>query len=193
MQFIDKLIYDYFYLKIDNDYIINLIKSKPQLREQFLIRIPIVISQMPAQFPIIGIVSKLDNYYYIKLNDNGNYIIAISKLLNAIEIGYGFSKLVNNNLLKYNLFIIPPLSPVGSHVTIGKNINPNLIGKEIKFTLANLASYFDSRGGLEPSNLDKHFYPIKWYVIYVNGIPSDLIKNYYDQPHISVGVLGYRL
>ena len=152
MQFIDKLIYNYFYLKIDNDYIINLIKSKPQLREQFLIRIPIVLSQMPAQFPTIGIVSKLDNYYYIKLNDNGNYIVAISKLLNAIEIGYRFNKLlpnnISNNLLKYNLSITPPLSPVGSHVTIGNNINPNLIGKEIKFTLANLASYFDQRGGL---------------------------------------------
>lgn len=193
MQFVDNLIYNYFYNKVTNDYIINLIKQQPQLRQQFLQRIPIVISQMPIQFPTVGIISKVDNYFYIKINDNKNYIVAISKLLNAIEYGYGFDKLVNSNLLKYNLTIIPPLSPVGSHVTIGKDINPNLIGKEIKFTLANLASYFDERQGLEPSNLDKHFYPIKWYVIYVNDIPFNLTKNYNDQPHISVGVLGYRL
>lgn len=185
----DQLIYDYFYLKVNDSTIINLIKQQPQLRDQLLQRIPIVLSQMPIYFPTTGVVSKINNYNYIKLNDNNNYIVAISKLLNAIEYGYGFDKLVmNKSLLQYKLKIVAPPSPIGSHVTIGNN---NLINQKVSFTLTNLTSYYDQGQGYRVSGFDSNLYIIKWYVIYVNGLPTELTKNYNDIPHISVGVLSY--
>jgi hypothetical protein len=137
-------------------------------------------------------------YYYLKIADNNAYIDLLSNLLDSIERTYGLENVVKPNPSKVSLNryrVEPPPSHVGSHVTISSNIHKSLLGQTYKFSLdvdRGIATYHDSRMGTKASGFDHKFHPYSWYVIYVDGLPSELLHGYRERPHISIGNLGWR-
>lgn len=169
-----------------------------EIRKLVFEQIPRVISENTYFFPLTGIVKKSGSYAYVSLPDNNNYITALLPLLNLVEETYGIEELVPKNypLLnqKNKISVISPPSPIGSHVTIGNNFSPSWLNKKVDFLIdlsLPLVTYGDSKRGLTPSSFDHRVYPIRWYVLYVKGLPQELLYNYHDRPHISVGMLAY--
>src|SRR6266498_3612644 len=85
-----------------------------------------IISSHHESFPLSGIVSKSGNYYYLNINDEKNYVRSASMILSVSEPDItisppvGFKKTV----------IVPPPSPIGTHVTLRNNLPYNELGKE---------------------------------------------------------------
>lgn len=170
--------------------------NKQKYRTQIFSLIPRILANYPNLFPISGIVRKSGSYFYLELNDDGAYTTMMSSLLDLIERTYGYQALIPANY-PYPLNkikVISPPSTVGSHVTISKYTNPSWIGKTVQFNIdltKSLTSYFADQMGLVASNFNSNVYPIRWYVLYVKNLPSQLLLNYNDTPHISLGILAY--
>lgn len=170
--------------------------EKQKYRTQIFRLIPLVLSDYPDLFPTSGTVRKSGTYFYIDLDDNGAYTNKMASIFNLIEQTYGIQMLLPNNY-PYPLNkikVIAPPSTVESHVTISKYTNPSWIGKKVQFNIdvtKSVASYFSDQMGLVPSNFNSNIYPIRWYVLYVKDLPSQLLINYNDTPHISMCILAY--
>lgn len=139
---------------------------------------PRVLRSLSQKFPLDGIVRRSGNYYYLDL-DEGNYQRAASIILNNTE-----SKLSLLPQPGFRTAIVPPPSPVGTHVTLRSNLPFQELGRTYSFeldTAQGIVSYPHEKQGKSPSDFDSTVYPISWYVIYVKGLPNH-ITDPYDRP-----------
>ncbi|SNW62181.1 Hypothetical protein ORPV_277 [Orpheovirus IHUMI-LCC2] len=176
----------------------NLIMYNSLYRDVILRRLPYIISLYPNIFPTYGTIIKKDDFYYIRIDDKGSYTNLLYPLLASMEYGYGYNKLIPQNYVPpvspgfVDMFKSP--SPVGSHISISQKINPQLVGNTVNFQIdlgKGITDYASLDGGVIPSPFNPWLYPLRWYLLNVTGLPSELFINYKFNSHITIGVLAY--
>jgi len=197
--FIDELLYDYFEGEDSLDTLSNIINKQPYYRDYILHRLPTIMSYYNDFFPLRGIITEKNGFYYIKIDDNDNYINLLTELLSFIEYSYGYDKLIPNNyippLYPGYIELISSPSPIGTHISLGKKIKREWIGKYINFNLnlnKGIVSYLSLDNGQISSPFNPYLFPLRWYLIDILNLPKDLFTNYKFDPHITISVLAYK-
>lgn len=175
------------------------VRLQPALRPVLLGAVRDLVEALPAVYPRHGTVARSGSYKYLRIDDAGHYVRRVSALLESIERGSGLAARVAgaggpapSASRRYG--VEPPPSPCGSHVTISPHTPDSMLGAVLPFRLAArpVVTYADDRRARSPSGFDASFYPLAWYVLYVEGLPAALCRGATDEPHISVGLLGWR-
>ncbi len=169
-------------------------ENKDDVRKYMLKILPTIVNDLPQFFPKSGIVRRLGTYNYIELNDNGYYTDNLASVLNVVESTYGYSKLLPGHQLSPIIKVVPPPSPANSHITISPNIDDSWLGRTIDFKLdieIGVVIYPEEHQGSKPTIFDLNISTISWYLLYVKGIPLELLRDYSIPPHISIAMLAY--
>ena len=168
--------------------------NNDQVRKYILRVLPTIVNDLPQFFPKTGIVRRLSGYNYIELVDHGYYTDKLASILDMVDRSYGYSRLIRGPPLSPMIKVVPPPSPAKSHITISPDIDDSWLGKTINFeidTTPGIIVYPEAHAGSKPTIFDPNISTISWYLIYVKGVPLDLLRNYSIPPHISVAMLAY--